>query len=824
MNNWFKQNGVHLAIIGIFLGICFFYFTPSFSGKTLGQSDVIGAQSTQKEINDYKAKGTTILWTNQIFGGMPAYQIWAPYNASIATWVIKAELAVFPNPVGTMLILMLGAYLLFCVLKLNPWLAAAGAIAFSFSSYNIIYIVSGHANQVLAIAFFAPILAGILITLRGKYLTGGALTAFFLAMEIKSNHIQMTYYLLLALIILLGIELYHAVKTKTTPAFLKSMAYLGGALVLAILVNAAVLWSTFEYSKDSYRGPSNLTKTSKEPKNGLTKTYAYEWSQGVGECFTFLVPNAYGGGDLATVPLDKDSETAKLFIAKGQSEDQSVTIAQQLANFPGLSLYWGGKPGTGGPWYFGAVVCFLFVFGLIVVKNRLKWWILGTVLLTMFLSFGRNLPFLSDLFFNYFPLYNKFRAVESILAVASLCFPLLAFLAVQEIIDAKDKTYILKKLKLTLYIVGGLTIVLLAIPDTFLDFRSPNQAAGIANLSNNLQGDTAFATSIANALTRDRIYLARIDALRTLVFVLIAFGILWAFIKQKINLTMVSLALFALVLIDMWQIDKRYLKDSSYQDKVEADAVIKAREVDQFILRDTDPNYRVFDASANLKYDLTNPFFHKSIGGYSAARLKRFDELIDNQFTNGVNQDVLDMLNAKYIITTDPKSGMASMHVNSTACGHAWFVKKIAFADNADQEMQAISAFAPRDEAIVDRRYKSAINEKQLGNDPAATLTLTSYQPDHLTYQSSSATSQVAVFSEIYYEKGWKMLIDGKEQPYFRADYLLRAAQIPVGNHTIQFDFHPTSYYVGEKLSLAGSILLVLALGGAAYSGIKRKK
>jgi hypothetical protein len=822
MNNWFKQNGMHFAIIGIFIAVCFFYFTPAFSGKTLGQSDVVGAQSTQKEINDYKAKGQTILWTNQIFGGMPAYQIWAPYTSNVTTWVIKAVKAVFPNPVDTILMYLLGAYFLFCVLRLNPWLAGAGALAFTFSSYNIILLVAGHSNQAFAIAFFAPILASIILTLRGRYVLGSALTAFFLAMEIKANHLQMTYYLLLSLIILLCIELYHAIKTKTLPAYVKTVSYLGAALLLALLVNASVLWSTFEYSKDSYRGPSNLTRSDKEPKDGLTKKYAYEWSQGVGECFTFLVPNAYGGGS-GTELLDKDSETAKVFLARNQSEEQSVQYAQQISNFPGVGMYWGNKPGTFGPFYFGAVICFLFIFGLIIVKNRLKWWLLGTVVLTMFLSFGRNFPYISDLFFNYFPLYNKFRAVESILAVASLCFPILAFLAVQEIIDTKDKAIIFKKSKIALYIVGGLLLILAVFPEAILSFRSDDQAAGLANLTRALQGDSAMANTIANALIRDRISAERADALRSLIFVLITFGIVWAFIKEKINLTILSLVLLAVVLIDMWQVDKRYLKEASFQDKVDIDTVVRPREVDQFILRDTDPDYRVFDATADIKSDQYNPFFHKSISGYSAARLKRYDELIDNQFTNGVNQDVLDMLNTKYIITADPKGQSASMHQNNTACGHAWFVKNVRYADNADQEMQGISSFSPKNEAIVDKRYKSAVDEKQIGVDTSATITLTSYNPDHVIYQTGSRASQIAVFSEIYYNKGWTMLIDGKEAPYFRADYVLRAAQIPVGNHKVEFIFNPASYHTGEKLSFAGSILLILALGGAAYSERKKR-
>jgi hypothetical protein len=822
MNNWLKQNGTHFAIIGIFLAVCFFYFTPAFNGKTLGQSDVVGAQSTQKEINDYRAKGETILWTNQIFGGMPAYQIWAPYSNNVTTWIIKAVKAVFPNPVDTVLILLLGTYLLFCVLKLNPWLAAAGAIAFTFSSYNIILLVAGHSNQAFAIAFFAPLLAGIILTLRGKYFTGGALTAFFLAMEIRANHIQMTYYLMLALIILLAIELYHAIKTKSTAAYLKSLAYLGAALVLTILVNASTLWSTFEYSKDSYRGKSNLTNNAKEPKNGLDKDYAYQWSQGVGECLTFLVPNAYGGGT-GTEMLDQNSETAKAFIAKGQSEEQAVQYAQQISSFPGLSLYWGNKPMTSGPFYFGAVICFLFIFGLIAVRNRLKWWLLGTVVLTMLLSFGRNWPYVSDLFFNYFPLYNKFRAVESILAVASLCFPILAFLAVQEIINTKDKTIIIKKLKLALYITGGLLLILIALPEMILNFRSADEAAAVANLTRALQGDSAFANAIANALRQDRIALERADAIRSLIFVVLTFGLIWSFIKQKINVTIVSLAMLALVLVDMWQIDKRYLKDTDFQDKVNVDEVVRPREIDQIIARDRDPDYRVFDLTQGIKNDTYTPFFHKSIGGYSAARLKRYDELIDNQFTNSINQDVLDMLNTKYIITADTARNV-TMHVNSTACGNAWFVQRVRFAKDADQEMQAISAFSPKEEAIVDARYRGLVDGKSMGIDPNSTIKLVSYNPDHMVYESSSTASQIAVFSEIYYDKGWKMLVDGVEKPYFRADYVLRAAQIPMGNHKIEFIFHPASYYTGETISLAGSILLILALGGAGYSSLKKKE
>ncbi|HEY5326166.1 MAG TPA: YfhO family protein, partial [Mucilaginibacter sp.] len=509
----------------------------------------------------------------------------------------------------------------------------------------------------------------------------------------------------------------------------------------------------------------------------------------------------------------------------GTPEDQAVNYAQQMAGIPGLSMYWGNKPGTAGPFYFGAVICFLFLFGLLVVKNRIKWWLLATVVLTMLLSFGQNWPYLSDLFFNYFPLYNKFRAVESILAVASICFPILALLGIQEIIISTDKKAILKKLKLAFYITGGLIVLLIAMPQLILSFKSNDLQSGIAYLTRALRGDSATATSVANAVVSDRIDLERADAIRSLIFIAVTFGIIWAFVKQKINLTLFSLGFFALVLIDMWQVDKRYLKDANFQDKQDVNQVVKPREgVDDIIGKDTDPDFRVFDLTAEIKNDEINPFFHKSISGYSAARLKRYDELMDNQLTtNPPNHDVLDMLNTKYIIMQDTARNYKWI-ANQTACGHAWFVKSVKLVANADQEMQAISTFAPKDEAIIDRQYKKLIDAKALRSDPNATIKLVSYNPDHLIYQSGSTATEIAVFSEIYYNKGWKMLIDGVEAPYFRADYVLRAAQIPLGNHKIEFKFHPASYYTGEKISLAGSIFLVLALGGAVYAEKRKKK
>jgi len=623
----------------------------------------------------------------------------------------------------------------------------------------------------------------------------------------------MTYYLLIALLILLVIELYNAVRRKDLPTFFKSLAYVAGAILLAIIVNASLLWSTYEYSGDSIRGKSNITKNTSEPGEGVPRDYAYEFSEGVGESLTFLVPNAYGGS--VNGPAGEDSNVVKLLTGKGIDAAQAHNIAQSLP------LYWGEKTFTEGPWYFGAVVCFLFIFGLLIVKSQLKWWLLSTVILCMFLSFGKNFPLVSDLFFNYFPLYNKFRAVESILAIAMLCFPVMALLALNEAVHQPDRQKLFKSAKIALYITGGIALLTAILPDVFLSFKSSNHLALIDQLTKFTRGDSALANAMANALVQDRIAAARADALRSMIFILIGFGILWAFFKQKISPTVLSIAFLLLLLADLWPVDKRYLSDEEFTGNQEVRQPAP-RPVDEAILKDKDPDFRVIDFSQTLLQDAVTPYYYKSIGGYSAARLKRYDELVEGQLSKSVNHNVLDMLNTKYFISRDT-AGKYVMAPNSTACGHAWFVKSINFADNADREMQAISSFAPKDEAIVDKRFNKAIDPKLPIGDPNATIKLTSYNPDHLTYQTGSTANQVAVFSEIYYDKGWKMLIDGKEAPYFRADYVLRAARIPLGNHKVEFIFHPASYYTGEKLSLAGSILLVLLLGGAVYIEAKKK-
>lgn len=823
MSNWFKRNGIHLAIIGLFIAMSFVYFSPALQGKKLYQGDVLQAKAMQREIMEYKAKdGTAPLWTNAMFGGMPAYQIWAQYPKNLTTHVINLFKTIFPNPVHIVILYLLSAYLLFSLLRVKPWLAAAGAIAVTFSSYNFTILEAGHINKALAIAFFPPVLAGILLIFRKKYLLGASITALFIALEIRSNHIQMTYYLFLVLLLLGFIELYHAIKSKTTADFFRSVGYIAVAVVLGAAVNAGTLWTTYEYGQESIRGKSNIKTEGTAPSDGLDREYAYQWSQGVGETLTFLVPGIYGGE--SGKKLDKDSKVANALLTKGIPESQVEGALQQLQGMGLISTYWGPKPFTSGPYYFGALICFLFVAGLFIVQGRIKWWVLGATLLTVFLSFGKNLPFLSDLFFNYFPLYNKFRAVESVLAVTQLLFPFLAILTIKEITEGKhDPEELLKKVKYSLYITGGLLLILIAIPGVFLSFKSPNNEAVLQSLTQVTGGDQGFANLLVNSLIDDRISLARADAFRSLIFVLIGAVILWAFIKKKIAAQIAFILIGVITLVDMWSVDKRYLNNDRFVDEATINQSFKKREVDELILRDTSLNYRVLDLTINTFSDASASYFHNTVGGYHAAKLKRFQEVLDKQFNNSINEDVLDMLNTKYVITSDSKTQSQRIQHRSSACGNAWFVSNILYVKNADEEMAGINSFDPSKEAIVNENFKSLIDAKKAGTpDPNAFIRLTDYHPDHLTYDYSCGKDMIAVFAEIWYDKGWNAYVDGEKIPYFRANYILRAAQLPGGNHKLEFKFEPVSYQAGENISLAASVLLIAGLGLAGYKGRRR--
>lgn len=826
MNNRLKQILPHIYVVLAFLVITFIYFSPLLEGKVPNQTDNVMVKGMARELMEYKEKeGRAPLWTNAEFSGMPAYQIWMEYPSNIASYLSPLLNRLFPNPSGTVLLYLLGAYLLFCTLRMKPLLSAVGAVVVAFVSYNFMILEAGHSTKAIAIAYFAPIIAGVLLALRGRYLTGTATAAFFLALEIRANHLQMTYYLMLAILVLIIVELIYAVKRKTLPQLVKGGLALLGGVVIAVGVNFGTLSVNYEYAKDTLRGKSELTRevTGKAPTDGLDKEYAYEYSMGIGEVMTFLVPNVYGGS--TSYPLSKKSDLYKTLTSNQVPPAQAEMLVKQLPALGG-SVYWGELPFTSGPYYFGAIAMFLFISGLFILRGPEKWWLLSATVLVVLLSFGGNLQGFSDLFFDYFPFYNKFRAVSSILAVAGLTVPLLAMLALKKVLYDKGEAKKLEKgLKYSLYISGGLLLILLLVPDMFYSFSSPIDAQ-----FGQIFGERA--QPFINALESDRKNLLRMDALRSLVFILIAFACLWAWLKQKMKAQTVLIVIGLAMLVDLWTVDKRIFNNDHFVTKTQAERPFPLRPADQQIMQDTS-YYRVYDRS-NRFYSSYASYYHHSVTGYNAARLKRYEELIQHHLTQN-NQQVFNMLNTKYfIVPGQAQQGRQAQQapaapqarLNPGALGNTWFVDSVRFVADADEEIQALDDFKPGTTAIVDERFREQIDVNKItGSDTTeASISLTSYHPEHLSYEYTSQTDRVAVFSEIYYDKGWKAYVDGEEHPYFRTDYVLRGMQLPAGTHTVEFKFHPRAYYAGEKVSLVSSILLILLLGGSIFMEIRKKK
>ena len=817
MKNWFKDNSSHLIVIAIFFLLVFFYFSPVWQGKTLSQHDVVQAMGSQKELFDFKAKdGHAPQWTNSMFGGMPTFQIWYKHSTNIATYLSNGIKTVFPLPADSILIYLLGGYFLLTVLRMKPWLAAVGAIAITFSSYNFIYIEAGHVNKAYAIAYLAPIIGAVIMCYRGNKLWGAILLALFLAMEIRTNHVQMTYYLFIALLVYVGFELYYAIRDKKIVDFVKNSAVQLGAVMVAVAVNATVLFPTYEYSKLTTRGQANITKTEDGKSTaGLDKEYAYAWSQGIGENLTFIIPNAYGGKSNGV--LDEDSHVTKFFVSVGVPEHQAVQFAQSLPT------YWGEKSFTSGPWYFGAGIFALFILGLFIVKDRLKWWILTATVLTILLSFGRHFTLISDLFFDYFPMYNKFRAVESILIIPSILIPLLAAMGVHELLERRDQIVDLdKKLCYSFGAVAAVCLVVAVMPSV-LSFRISDHQSFVAMLGQQL-GDASMGNQLAEALVKDRAELASSDAWRSFFILAIIFAFLFGYLKKKMSATLMVVGIGVVTLADLWNVDKRYLNNDTFVDKSVLRNPIEEREVDQLIKLDKDLSYRVLDLTTNPFSDAKASYFHKNLGGYHAAKLMRFQEILEHQFNGAINEDVLDMFNVRYLITKDQQNNVDRIQRRSTAAGNAWFVDKVTFVKDNNEEMQAISSFDPSKEAFVHQEFKSKIDENRLKRANNASIKLTSYHPDRMEYEYSAPNDVFAVFSEVYYDKGWKAYVDGQEMEILRADYILRALQLPGGNHKVEFVFDPPTVKVSNVISLIGSILLVLGIIGGIFLSYREKQ
>ncbi len=803
----FKKFLPHIVAIAIFASLSIVYVYPVLEGKRLFQPDILNHSGMAKEIVDFRQKtGEEALWTNSMFGGMPAYQISVKFRNNISQFFHKLMTLGLPRPADMIFLYFAGFYVLMLVLGISPWLAIAGSLAFAFSSYHFIILEAGHNSKAVAIAYMAPVLAGIIMAFRGKIAQGGLLTAIFLSLQINANHFQVTYYLLIV-VLLMGVAfLINAIRQKQIAPFGKATGVLALAALIALALNFANLYTTWEYSKYTIRGGSELTHNKDiQTSTGLDKDYATRWSYGIGETFSFLVPNAKGGatGSLA-----------------GNERAMDAVDRQNREWVGSQNHYWGEQPFTSGPVYVGAVIFFLFILAAFILRGPLKWALLAATILSVLLAWGRNFMPLTDFFLDYVPGYNKFRAVSMTLIIAELAIPIMALLALKEILA--NPKIIKEKLNfflIALGLTGGLALAFYIAPKLFFVFSSGQELESLAQFKIDKPDMVATANLLWNELETARIAVFRADALRSFLFILLTASLLWIYNMGKLKQGMFIGILTAIILFDMWPVDRRYLNDSNFVPRRQVEKPFQPTAADQIILKDVDPHYRVLNLATNTFNETSTSYFHKSIGGYHGAKLQRYQDLIDLHISKG-NTKVLNMLNTKYIIQPD-KNRQPEAQINMEAMGNAWFVARVTVVENADEEIEALDIADLESVAIVDKKFNEYLDGKVFEPDHEAKITLTSYAPNKLIYKSQTNTQQVAVFSEIYYDKGWNAYIDGKLTPHFRADYVLRAMVVPPGVHEIEFRFNPGSVRIGERVSLAGSIILVLLILGFFASQIK---
>lgn len=822
-----------VAIIIIFLLLSMLYFYPVFSGKQLQQSDMTNARGMANELIQWEKShpDEEPMWTNSMFGGMPAYLIKMGKTYNIYRYV--REVLTLGLPAGSVAILflmMLGFYFLMQVLGVNRWLSVAGAIGYAFASYNIIIIAVGHITKAYSIAFMPAVIAGILLLYQRKYLYGGWAVLLSTGLLVSQSHPQIAYYTFLVILIFFLVYLFDAIRKKEIKHYITAGLIAVVAAALSILPVATNLLTVAEYSKYSMRGPSELTQKNAEPKKstGLDRDYAFQWSYGQAETFSILVPNFVGAG---VNGFDERSKTAEQL--------KNVGIPAEVARQ--LPVYWGKLPFTVGPAYFGAIICFLFVLGLFVVKGPVRWWLAIAAALSIMLSWGKNFSILSDLFFYYFPAYNKFRTVDMILVVANFVFPLLGFWALKNIVEKKiSQQETLKAIKYTVYIVGGLLLVFILLPGWFFNFTSLSDA----HLAEQLRAARWPSDAIENllaAMREDRLQILRADAFRSLIYVaLVAVLLLW-YVKKYFRLEYFAIPLGLLILVDLWSVDRRYLNKDNFVPKSEPE-FIKSH-ADEIILSDTDPHYRVLNLTRSVFNDGYTSYFHKSIGGYHGAKLRRYQDMIDGALSTDIafiqqylstqkrlpdsnvyrQLPVLNMLNCKYIIYNPEANPL----VNTGRLGNAWFVRSVRWVESPDAEYDAVNSrnFNPAMDAIIDKRWQSALpGADSCIFDSTATIRLTQYKPHVLTYNVKTQKTQLAVFSEIFYEKGWNAYLDGQKYPHGRANYILRAMVIPAGEHTLEFRFEPAIYYMGQKIAMIGSVIVVLLTLSVGIAYFRNRK
>lgn len=800
-SNLLKAALPHLIVSGIFLILTFVYFSPVFSGKKLAQSDLMQVSGMGQEVFEYKKNtGETSLWTNSMFGGMPAYQI-SGIESSFNLFSIIAKVISFglPQPLPLVLLYFFGAYVFLLAFGVGPWISGIAAAGFTFCSYNFIILEAGHYNKSLAIAFMGPVLAGIRYTYRKHLIIGGILTSFFVALQVWGGHPQITYYLLFAILCYVLSEAWMAVQEKTLPHFIKASGILLIAAVLGAASYAGHLYITYDYAKHTIRGNSELSSSGNETGTGLDKDYAFAWSYGKAETFTLLIPRFMGGS--SQEDAGKSSEAYKVLVQNGYSDVEARR----------LPTYWGAQPFTSGPVYVGAVLIFLFVLGAFLSPAPVRAWILAATLLSFMLAWGKNLDWFNYFLFDTLPMFNKFRAVAMALVVASLTIPLMAALGLKEWTNAqigKDKK--MKALMGAVGISGGICLIFLLIPGAFFDFSGPSDGQ---------------MGALAKYLVNDRKAMLQSDAGRSLGFILAAAAIAWVYLTQKIKLPIFLGAMALLTIVDLWTVDLRYLGKDDFKTSQQVDKPFTPTAADQMILEDKDPNFRVLNTTVNSFNDASTSYFHKSVGGYHPAKLRRYQDMIEKHISQN-HFNVLNMLNTKYIILSPrTEGGMPQAQLNPGALGNAWFVQNVQWVENADQEIAALNPpFAPDTTAVIDVRFKENVSTTWSAPQMGDTILLQSYKPNELIYTSKSAGERLAVFSEVYFPNGWKVWIDEQPADHFRVNYILRAMNIPAGNHTIKFRFDPDDYTKGNTLGDVSSGIITILLFVALFMNFKSSK
>ncbi|SHJ67946.1 YfhO family protein [Pseudozobellia thermophila] len=794
MQKGLKAFFVHFFVTVFFVIVALAYFHPVLQGKVIEQSDIVQFTGMAKEQNDFRKRtGEEPYWTNSAFGGMPTYQLGAYYPHD---YVKKLDRLIrfLPRPADYLFLYFIGFYILLCCLKVDYRLSVLGALAFGFSTYLIIILGVGHNAKAHALGYIPMLLGGIVLVFRKKYLWGFILAAIAMALEIGANHYQMTYYFMLLVLVLGVVYLVDAVKKKELRHYFLSVGILLGAVILGIAANATGLMATKEYADWSTRGKSELTinpdGSAKEKTDGLDKEYITQYSYGIAESLNLFVPRLFGGSN--GEDLGEKSKSFNFLI------DQGVSRSQALSFSSGLPLYWGDQPIVAGPAYIGAIVFFLFVLGLFLVKGKAKWWLLGGTLMSLMLSWGKNFSLLTDFMIDYFPLYDKFRAVSSIQVVLELCAPVMAVLALRQLFNSKlgvsEKT---KALKISFFGVLGLGVLLFVFKGAF-DFVGPSDDFLIQN----------YGDELVSLIQADRRAVYNSDLIRSLIFVLLTAATIGLYLKGRLkeNFTLVAIGL--LIVLDLVGVGLRYVDGDDFVAKRRMAQPFPEMALDKQIKKDSGI-FRVYDPAEGINGARTS-YYHQSIGGYHAAKPAALEDLFLFHIYKG-NMNVLNMLNVKYVIQQD-EEGRRYPAVNPEANGNAWFVRKLNRVNSADEAIKALENLDTKNEAVVNSSDIASLDRFEFEVDSTASISLTDYAPNHLTYTSNNANEGLAVFSEMYYPQGWNVYLDGELTSHFRVDYSLRAMRVPPGQHTIEFKFEPEVVKRGSQITLASSILLGLVV------------